>query len=89
MVSEKKEKIIGYNNIFLRNSINRKSSLGVVEEIGGLFKPKEKKERKIQEGMSCKRHGCTGKLILRSGRYGKFYGCSNYPICRENEKYQK
>jgi len=89
MVSEKKEKIIGYNNIFLRNSINRKSSLGVVEEIGGLFKPKEKKERKIQEGMSCKRHGCTGKLILRSGRYGKFYGCSNYPRCRENEKYQK
>lgn len=25
---------------------------------------------------------CGGNLILRSGRYGQFYGCSNYPQCR-------
>lgn len=25
---------------------------------------------------------CGGKLILRHGRYGSFYGCSNYPNCR-------
>lgn len=25
---------------------------------------------------------CHGKLILRGGRYGKFYGCQNYPNCR-------
>lgn len=25
---------------------------------------------------------CGGRLILRSGRYGMFYGCSNYPNCR-------
>lgn len=25
---------------------------------------------------------CKGKLILRNGRNGKFYGCSNYPKCR-------
>ena len=24
---------------------------------------------------------CKGKLILRNGKYGKFYGCSNYPNC--------
>lgn len=31
---------------------------------------------------------CDGHLTLKSGRYGKFYGCSNYPACRytENEK---
>ena len=25
---------------------------------------------------------CNGKLILRKGKYGEFYGCSNYPRCR-------
>lgn len=25
---------------------------------------------------------CGGKLILRTGEYGQFYGCSNYPRCR-------
>lgn len=25
---------------------------------------------------------CGGKLILRNGKYGNFYGCSNYPKCR-------
>ena len=25
---------------------------------------------------------CGGDLVLRSGNYGDFYGCSNYPRCR-------
>lgn len=25
---------------------------------------------------------CGGKLVLRNGKYGKFYGCLNYPRCR-------
>ncbi|MBM3255883.1 MAG: hypothetical protein FJZ04_00205 [Candidatus Moranbacteria bacterium] len=25
---------------------------------------------------------CGAKMILRKGRYGKFYGCSNFPYCR-------
>ncbi len=25
---------------------------------------------------------CEGKLVLRLSRYGLFYGCSNYPICK-------
>lgn len=25
---------------------------------------------------------CEGNLVLRSGRYGEFYGCSNYPRCK-------
>ena len=24
---------------------------------------------------------CGGKLVVRKGKYGKFYGCSNYPVC--------
>ncbi|HAB65870.1 MAG TPA: hypothetical protein DCE23_00740 [Firmicutes bacterium] len=25
---------------------------------------------------------CGGKLVLRNGQYGEFYGCSNFPQCR-------
>lgn len=25
---------------------------------------------------------CGGNLVLREGRYGRFYGCSNYPSCK-------
>lgn len=30
---------------------------------------------------SCVCPKCGGKLVLRDGRYGQFYGCSNYPKC--------
>lgn len=36
-------------------------------------------QAKIAKGI-CPR--CGGKLILRKGQYGKFYGCSNYPKCK-------
>lgn len=29
---------------------------------------------------------CEGYLTLKSGRYGKFYGCSGFPVCRHTEK---
>lgn len=25
---------------------------------------------------------CGGNLVIREGKYGRFYGCSNYPNCR-------
>lgn len=37
------------------------------------------KESKIQSRI-CPR--CGGRLLLRQGRYGSFYGCSNYPNCK-------
>ncbi len=30
---------------------------------------------------------CGNELKLRSGKYGKFYGCSNYPYCKFTMKY--
>ena len=36
-------------------------------------------EDKVANGI-CPR--CGGKLILRNGRYGSFFGCSNYPSCK-------
>ena len=37
------------------------------------------KKQKEKSGMCPK---CVGALVLRNGKYGKFYGCSNYPKCR-------
>lgn len=37
------------------------------------------KEISVANGI-CPR--CGGKLVLRQGKYGNFYGCSGYPRCR-------
>ena len=37
-----------------------------------------KTQSELEEGI-CPR--CGGKLIEREGKYGKFFGCSNYPKC--------
>lgn len=36
-------------------------------------------QMQLQEGI-CPR--CGGKLVLRNGKNGQFYGCSNYPNCK-------
>lgn len=38
-----------------------------------------------KENLICPK--CENELILREGKYGKFYGCSNYPYCRFTMKY--
>lgn len=40
-------------------------------------------QRNIEHGI-CPR--CGGKLVLRNGRYGEFWGCSNYPKCKFTKK---
>ena len=30
---------------------------------------------------------CNGSLILRTGKHGKFWGCSNFPRCRHTQLY--
>ncbi|MGN0594005.1 MAG: topoisomerase DNA-binding C4 zinc finger domain-containing protein, partial [Hominimerdicola sp.] len=37
------------------------------------------KNQKIRNGICPK---CGGNLVLRNGRHGLFYGCSNFPKCR-------
>jgi hypothetical protein len=39
--------------------------------------------RKISQGICPK---CSGQLVRRGGKYGSFYGCSNYPKCRYTKK---
>ncbi len=35
---------------------------------------------KTVEGMQCEQ--CGGEIVIRSGRYGSFYACKNYPTCK-------
>lgn len=44
-----------------------------------LQKAKQEVESLIQSGICPK---CGGQLIKRSGKFGTFYGCSNYPKCK-------
>ena len=55
----------------LKNILSRWSALKIV--------PKAHEDYKIASGICPK---CGGKLVLRKGKYGRFYGCSNYPRCR-------
>lgn len=40
----------------------------------------EKKEPEIAVGITCDL--CGGPMLIRSSRFGKFYGCANYPKCK-------
>ncbi len=45
-----------------------------------LVKNKQREYRRDIKSNICPR--CKGSLIIRKGKYGKFYGCSNFPKCR-------
>ncbi len=49
-----------------------------VDKDGNPIKPKEKTE----EIADFKCELCGGDMVLRSGRYGSFYACKNYPTCK-------
>ena len=48
------------------------------EHVNNVKKKILERDEKIKAGI-CPR--CGGKLTLRAGKYGQFYGCSNYPKC--------
>ena len=64
-------------------TINRtRSTTDTASEQQHLQNVKQRKqtaESSIQQGI-CPR--CGGRIVQRQGRYGSFYGCSNYPECK-------
>ncbi|GGP26106.1 type I DNA topoisomerase [Silvimonas amylolytica] len=44
-------------------------------------------EPEVVEGRVCPEDG--GQLLIKSGRYGKFIGCANYPKCKHIEPLEK
>ena len=82
--------IQSYNTIYLNDSdteriynlllqLNVRDSVSVYEHVHNIIAAKEEKETKIMQGICPK---CGGNLVLRNGKYGRFYGCSNYPKCK-------
>ena len=47
--------------------------------VNNIYASKAKEKNKIALGICPK---CGGNLVMRNGRYGTFYGCSNYPKCK-------
>lgn len=60
------------------------------EHLNSEKNPQLKGELAIQlansAGLKCER--CGGELILRKGKFGEFYGCSNFPKCRYTKEKQ-
>lgn len=52
---------------------------GTCKHVNEIKEAKYVKKQKEKSGMCPK---CGGTLVLRNGKYGKFYGCSNYTKCR-------
>lgn len=71
-----KDVIVLYDRIIKANIIDPEAKKKHTESI----KNNVAKEKEIIRSGRCPR--CGGNLILRDGRYGQFYGCSNYPKCR-------
>ena len=48
------------------------------QHLENVYRNKERRDAAVASG-KCPR--CGGNLVLRNGKYGQFYGCSNYPKC--------
>ena len=63
--------ILLHNNI--REFVDDKS------HVNNIYASKAKEKNKVALGICPK---CGGNLVMRTGKYGTFYGCSNYPKCK-------
>ena len=53
---------------------------------GKVIESKEKEEAK-KAGFKCEL--CGAEMVVRSGRYGTFYACENYPKCKNTKRITK
>ena len=47
----------------------------------------EKTEAVVVPGMKCEK--CGADMVIRTGRFGSFYACSNYPKCKFTKQKNK
>ena len=64
-------------NIFLQKDVSE--FVDNDTHVSNLYAYRAEVNNKIASGICPK---CGGTLIMRMGRYGSFYGCSNYPKCK-------
>ena len=53
----------------------------------GLIKLLQKNDNIQDQVRSLECPDCSGKLVEKSGKYGKFLGCANYPKCKFTRNY--
>jgi very-short-patch-repair endonuclease len=58
---------------------------GIVRTKSRVYSSKIGPITKTETNKTCPR--CGSGMILRNGRYGKFYGCSKFPYCRGTRQY--
>ena len=49
-----------------------------VDKNGNIIAAEDKKQ--VSAGFTCEK--CGGEMVVRSGKFGEFYACSNYPACK-------
>ena len=74
LTAEKVEEI--YNTLMRTNLVGKEAESRHTEAV----KYELSRKNAIINQRICPR--CGGNLVLRNGKYGHFYGCSNYPKCR-------
>ena len=83
------ETIESYKTVYLNDDDVKKIILSLIErnkraEVDDSTHVIQIKTAKLERDIKIAEHicpKCGGDLILREGKYGKFYGCSNYPSC--------
>jgi DNA polymerase III subunit epsilon len=74
---------------FQIDNIARHRAMGDVYATYELFQkylvPHMNRYKTVEENEVCPKCG-AGKMVLRNGMYGSFYGCSQYPKCRHTKK---
>jgi len=63
---------------FKRTNSGRGTSRSQSDEQPNLFKVS-------LSGAKCPRLGCDGHLVQKSGKFGQFVGCTNFPKCRRTQ----
>ena len=82
------KKILSFNNEIIENTDELKNKI-VINNIVDKDKRKEhiariNQSKKEYSNDLCPK--CGGKLLERTGKYGKFLGCSKYPKCKYTRK---
>ncbi len=71
-LSERLHQIVKQNRLTERDHIRQ-------------IKKNVRERKRIEKTLVCPK--CGGDLAVRKGKYGEFYGCSNYPKCRYTRKF--
>nr|WP_173026388.1 restriction endonuclease [Aeromonas sp. Ne-1]AKO69685.1 hypothetical protein [Aeromonas sp. Ne-1] len=72
------------NNV---NLIDREKLIKMILEANEGIMPTA---RQVREEIQPKNNSCpvcNAEMVLRNGKNGKFYGCSNYPVCKGTKKF--